>query len=43
MAKPLGGDIEMLGVRPSVTNLVSAITSDPVMHPTIALDEIEDE
>ena len=61
MAKPLG-DIKMLGVcpcvrasvRPSVTKLVSAITSDcmhpPIytifdteMHPTIALDEFVDE
>ena len=35
MAKPSGGDIKMLGVRPcvrpSVTKLVSAITSD-FMH-----------
>ena len=55
MVKPLGGGggIEMLGVRvcvcPSVTKLVSVITSDflhrfdPVMHPTMALDEFEDE
>ena len=31
MAKPLGGDMEMLGMRPSVTKLVSAITLD-FMH-----------
>ena len=49
MAKPLGGHINAGGpsVCLSVTKLVSAMTSDcmqfdPVMHPTIALNEFED-